>query len=174
MCERFQRCSQGLAKRSRRGSCSRVVQLDFVPLPFRSDPVANTMCARSPSPRPQVGRLLHRGRHSASLRSSTPRPVAQRDLSFGRSHRPNGQSYGGGQPCGNGAILISDTIQPGAFTMTPEDRYTAIAMECVRLAELTDNQDLRSHLQAVALDMMAEAVAGRDDHSNVIEFPRRA
>ena len=58
--------------------------------------------------------------------------------------------------------------------MTPEDRYTAIAMECVRLAELTDNQDLRSHLQAVALDMMAEAIAGRDDHSNVIEFPRRA
>ena len=73
-----------------------------------------------------------------------------------------------------GAILIPDTIQPGAFTMTPEDRYTAIAMECVRLAELTDNQDLRSHLNAVALDMMAEAVAGRDDHSNVIEFPRRA
>jgi hypothetical protein len=47
-------------------------------------------------------------------------------------------------------------------------------MECVRLADLTDNQDLRSHLQAVAIDMMAEAVAGRDDHSNVIEFPRRA
>jgi hypothetical protein len=73
-----------------------------------------------------------------------------------------------------GAILIPDTIQPGAFTMTPEDRYTAIARECVRLAELTDNQDLRSHLQAVALDLMAEAVAERDDHSNVIEFPRRA
>lgn len=59
--------------------------------------------------------------------------------------------------------------------MTPEDRYTAIARECVRLAELTDNQDLRRHLQALALDMMAEAVAEReDDHSNVIEFSRRA
>jgi hypothetical protein len=86
--------------------------------------------------------------------------------------------HGGILPDSNGgrggAILIPDTIQPGAFTMTPEDRYTAIAMECVRLAELTDNQDLRSHLQAVAIDMMAEAIAGRDDHSNVIEFPRRA
>jgi hypothetical protein len=79
-----------------------------------------------------------------------------------------------GTGAGEGLYLIPDTIQPGVFTMSPEDRYTAIAMECVRLAELTDNQDLRSHLQAVALDMMAEAVAGRDDHSNIIEFPRRA
>ena len=58
--------------------------------------------------------------------------------------------------------------------MTPEDRYTAIARECVRLPELTDNQDLRSHLQGLALDMIAEAPAERDQHSNVIEFPWRA
>jgi hypothetical protein len=58
--------------------------------------------------------------------------------------------------------------------MTPEDRYTAIARECVRLAELTDNQDLRSHLEALALDMMAQVAAEREDQSNVIEFPWRA
>jgi hypothetical protein len=69
--------------------------------------------------------------------------------------------------------LYGHLILAGAFTMTPEDRYTAIARECVRLAELTDNQDLRSHLQALALDMMAEAAPERDDHSNVIEFPWR-
>jgi hypothetical protein len=103
MCERFQRCSQGLAKRSRRGSCSRVVQLDFVPLPFRSDPVANTMCARSPPPRPQVGRLLHRGRHSASLRSSTPRPVAQRDLSLAGRIVPTVNRMGVVSHAGTGA-----------------------------------------------------------------------
>jgi hypothetical protein len=74
--------------------------------------------------------------------------------------------------CAGGCTAIPDNIQAGAFTMTPEDRYTAIARECARLAELTDNQDLRSHLQALALEMMAEAAPERDDHSNVIEFPR--
>jgi hypothetical protein len=54
--------------------------------------------------------------------------------------------------------------------MTPEDRYTAIARECVRLAELTDNQDLRSHLEALALDMMAQVAAEREDQSNVSNF----
>jgi hypothetical protein len=70
--------------------------------------------------------------------------------------------------------LYGHLILAGAFTMTPEDRYTAIARECVRLAELTDNQDLRDHLKALALDMMAQAIRERDDHLNVIEFPRRA
>ena len=54
------------------------------------------------------------------------------------------------------------------------DHNTDYASECARLAELTDNQDLRDHLEALALDMMADAIRARDDHLNVIEFPRRA
>jgi len=58
--------------------------------------------------------------------------------------------------------------------MASEDKYADFAWECVRLAELTDNQELRSHLQAFALQGVAETATQRDDHLNVIEFPWRA
>jgi len=54
--------------------------------------------------------------------------------------------------------------------MAPGDN-TDYASECVRLAELTDNQALRDDLVDLALERMAEAE--RCDHSNVIEFPWR-
>jgi hypothetical protein len=52
--------------------------------------------------------------------------------------------------------------------MTFDDSY---ASECVRLAELTDNQALRDDLVALALNRMADAE--RDEHSKVVEFPWR-
>jgi hypothetical protein len=53
-------------------------------------------------------------------------------------------------------------------------KYTDFAWECVRLAELTDNPEIRNHLQALALHRVAEAAPEKEDHSNVIEFPWRA
>jgi hypothetical protein len=55
--------------------------------------------------------------------------------------------------------------------MASEDKYADFAWECVRLAELTDNQELRSHLQAFALQRVAGTATQRDDQLNVIEFP---
>jgi hypothetical protein len=55
--------------------------------------------------------------------------------------------------------------------MAVEDKLPAFAQECVRLAELTDNADLKSYLLGLALESMADAAAERHDHSNVISFP---
>jgi hypothetical protein len=67
-------------------------------------------------------------------------------------------------------IVWSDDNQTGAFTMVPADTYTDFAWECARLAELTDNQEIRNHLQTLALHRMAEAAPEKDGHSNVILF----
>jgi hypothetical protein len=58
--------------------------------------------------------------------------------------------------------------------MAPEEKHTGFATECVRLAELTDNQEIRDHLQALALHRVAEAVTEKDNHANVTELPWRA
>jgi hypothetical protein len=41
--------------------------------------------------------------------------------------------------------------------MPNEDNYTDFARECVRLAKLTGNKDLRNHLQGLAVVTMVEA-----------------
>src|SRR5262245_5025402 len=46
--------------------------------------------------------------------------------------------------------------------MPDEDNYTDFARECVRLAKLTGNEDLRNHLKGLAVVTMIEAAPERD------------
>jgi hypothetical protein len=57
--------------------------------------------------------------------------------------------------------------------MAHEDKRMDFAWECVRLADLSDNHDVRNHLEALALHTAAEMAPEKDDRSNVIEFPRQ-
>ena len=41
--------------------------------------------------------------------------------------------------------------------MAHDDKYTDFARECARLAKLTGNEDLRNHLQGLAVVTMVEA-----------------
>ena len=55
------------------------------------------------------------------------------------------------------------------MTSDPNFEY---AWECIRLAEMADNPDLRDHLLALAREKMAE-FDEQYDYSNVIELPWR-